>query len=192
MGYRSTNTIFITAAPLEVGPQVADSGTVTVGFSTRATPKKVKALTGRCAVGFGARSGVDAESVGLGFTHVTVTRDYDLADGREPAGTVYFTPSDWLVNSGVIIPAAAVAAALDVNGRIVASLAANTDLATVPAGSYYTVREEIVGQPVRSYRVIVPHAFGALVDLGALAEAYPSTLLGGYGLGGYGTSEYGV
>lgn len=101
------------------------------------------------------------------FTQVTVTRDYDLATGAAPTGTVYFTPSVWLVNT-VTVPAAEVAVALNVAGAISVDLFANTDPATAPAGSYYTVREVIVGQPQRSYRVRVPHDAGSTIDLSTL------------------------
>lgn len=128
----------------------------------------------------------------MAFTQVTVTRDYDLANGVDPYGTVSFTPSAWLVN-GATVPAATVTTPLGVGGKISVALFANTDLATLPAGSYYTVREDVAGQPRRSYRVIVPHNVGSPLDLTALAEAYPSVFTGltGYGLSGYGTSGYG-
>jgi hypothetical protein len=101
------------------------------------------------------------------FTQVTVTRDYDLATGAAPTGTVYFTPSAWLVN-GVTVPPVAVTAALDIDGVITVDLFANTDPATEPSGSYYTVREVIFGQPVRAYRVAIPHDAGPTVDLSTL------------------------
>lgn len=101
------------------------------------------------------------------FTQVTVTRDYDLATGAAPSGVVYFTPSAWLVN-GVTVPPVAVAAALDTVGQITVDLFANTDPATAPAGSYYTVREVIVGQPTRTYRVVIPHNAGSTIDLSTL------------------------
>jgi hypothetical protein len=103
----------------------------------------------------------------VAFTQVTVTRDYDLATGEAPSGTVYFTPSTWLVN-GVTIPPVRVAAALDVAGQISVTLFANTDPATDPAGSYYTVLEVILGQPTRTYRVAVPHDAGSTIDLATL------------------------
>jgi hypothetical protein len=87
-----------------------------------------------------------------------------------------------------------VAAPLDVAGQIRVDLFANTDPATDPAGSYYTVQEVIFGQPTRTYRVIIPHNLGSPLGLALLAEAYPSTLtaLSGYGGGGYGITGYGV
>lgn len=130
------------------------------------TPSSANATAGR-ATGVGAALGPSGSSAGV-FTHVTVTRDYDLGDGSAPTGTVYFTPSDWLVNNGVTVPAAPVAAPLNVAGAISIDLVANTDSATAPAGSYYTVREEIFGQPSRSYRVRVPHDQGSAIDLSTL------------------------
>jgi len=104
------------------------------------------------------------------FTYVTVTRDYDLADGTESAGLVRFTPAVAMVNGGATVVAAPVVARLDVDGHISVSLAANTDATTAPQGNYYTVREEIDGQPIRQYAVIVPHDQGATLDLSSLAQ----------------------
>lgn len=101
------------------------------------------------------------------FTQVTVTRDYDLATGAAPTGTVYFTLSTWLVNT-VTVPPVVVAAPLNEAGQISINLFANTDPATVPANSYYTVREQILGQPQRSYRVRIPHDAGSSLDLSTL------------------------
>jgi hypothetical protein len=104
----------------------------------------------------------------MAFTQVTVTRDYDLATGDAPTGTVYFTPSDWLVNEVTVAPVA-VAAPLNVAGQITIDLFANSDPATVPADSNYLVREVIVGQPTRSYRVVIPHDAGSSLDLSTLS-----------------------
>lgn len=104
----------------------------------------------------------------MAFTTVTITRDYDLATGASPSGRVVFTPSDWLVNSGVVVAAPGIATPLDPDGKISVSLVANTDPATAPTGSYYTVREEILGQPRRSYRVRIPHDAGSAIDLSTL------------------------
>lgn len=131
-------------------------------------------------------------TVPAAFTRIAVTRDYDLATGSAPAGTVSFTPSDWLVNGGVTVPAAPVIAALDADGKIAVTLVANTDPDTVPADSYYTVQEDIAGQPRRQYRLRIPHTLGSSVDLAGFAATYPDNPLTGYGLGGYGTSGYGV
>lgn len=102
----------------------------------------------------------------MAFTHVILTRDYDLATGVAPTGVVSFTPSDWLLNSGVTVVGATVEAPLDIDGKITITVAANTDSGTTPLESSYTVQEDILGQPRRIYRVRVPA--GGSVDLSTL------------------------
>ena len=174
----------IGSAPLEVTPPILQTGSAATGAALSGAAKKVVAVGGRLCVGL--RTARYDQSIAVGFTHVTVTRDYDLATGDAPTGAVYFTPSDWLVNDGVTIPAARVTARLDAQGAITIDLAANTDPDTVPTGSSYTVREEITGQPVRTYQVIIPHDIGSVVDLSGLGGSR------GYGTSGYGTSGYGL
>jgi hypothetical protein len=103
----------------------------------------------------------------MAFTTVTVTRDYDLADGTDPAGTVTFTPTTPMVN-GVTVVAAPVTARLDVDGLLSIQLAANTDPATAPVGTAYLVEESIAGT-TRSYYVTVPHDEGSTINLADLA-----------------------
>jgi len=102
----------------------------------------------------------------LAFTKVTVTGDYDLANGFDPVGTVSFTPSEPMVN-GTTVVAAPVTRSLNIDGVLVIVLAANTDPATTPAGTFYDVAEVINGV-TRSYTVIVPHNAGSTVDLTTL------------------------
>lgn len=186
--WRAQNTALILAGAVEVGLQTPGLGTGAVGLATTSTVKKVAPAGGRTSLGATAwvssarrvaqagratigLSAVSAPSftVSTGtFTHVTVTRDYDLADGSAPTGIVYFTPTEWLLNNGVTLVAAPVGAALDVNGRISISLAANTDPQTTPANSKYVVLEVITGQPERAYTVQVPHNAGPTVDLATL------------------------
>ncbi len=187
--WRGANTRLVLRAPVASGPQqAAQTGTAAVGLGGQGTGKKVAAVNGRCALGLGGAAGSARQAAQTGrgvlgmagwstpdapapagtFTHITVTRDYDLATGAAPTGTVYFTPSGWLRNNTVTLVAAPVGAPLDSIGRVSLSLAANTDPATVPPGSYYTVREEIVGQPDRTYKVAIPHNAGPTVDLSTL------------------------
>jgi hypothetical protein len=79
---------------------------------------------------------------------------------------VTFTPTTPMVN-GVTVVAAAVVARLDVDGLLGIELAANTDPATAPAGSYYLVKE-VIGGATRSYYVQIPHNLGASLDLATL------------------------
>ena len=188
MGYRSTNQIFITSSPVEVGPQAAGRGAAPLGLSAAGVPKKIVAQRGTCALGLGGSNATvrrapqsGTATLGLGalvqndslafsgsFTHVTITRDYRLATNELPVGVVYFTPSAWLVNNRVTVAAAQVAAPVSGEGQITIDLAANTDPGTAPPDSYYLVTEQIVGQPQRRYKVAIPYDQGLSVDLSTL------------------------
>jgi hypothetical protein len=102
----------------------------------------------------------------VAFTVVTLTRDYDFADGADPAGTVSFTPVVPMIN-GVTVVTAKVTARLDLDGLLNVALAANTDPATLPTGSSYLV-EESIGGASRKYYVQVPHDQGSPLDLSTL------------------------
>lgn len=149
----------------EVRQVAGATGRSTMGATAVGAGRKVAAVGGRSVVAAaGMHTAIDTGP----FTHVTVTCDYDLATGAAPSGTVTFTPSAWLVNNGVTVVAAPVAAALDVTGVISIDLAANTDPGTSPTGSHYTVREDIFGQPRRTYQVIIPHDAGSPIELSGL------------------------
>lgn len=105
----------------------------------------------------------------MAFTQVTITQDFNLADGVEPSGTVTFTPVVPMLNGGVVIPAAPVVARLVGDGTISISLAANTDVGTTPAGSAYSVVELINGVR-RAYNIQIPTDQGSTVTLYALAQ----------------------
>jgi hypothetical protein len=149
-------------------------------------------VTGRTAFAVVGRS-TPVAYIGM-FTYVTIICDYDLATGAAPTGKVSFTPSEWMVNTGATVIAAPVQVQLNADGVISVALAANTDPGTTPTGSYYTVEEEIVGQPRRSYKIRIPYNQGGAIDLATLAKLWPNPYVssGGYGTGGYGTSGYGV
>ena len=102
----------------------------------------------------------------MAFTTVTVTRDYNLADGTDPAGTVTFTPTAVMVNGPTVVTAPVVAR-LDVDGLLSIQLAANTDPGTIPTGSYYLV-QELIGGVARSYYVQIRHDAGLSVNLASL------------------------
>ena len=187
--WRGANARLILAAPVEVGPQAAGLGTAAVGLLASGTAKKIVAVNGGvCSLGLGGqlnsvrkvaqigraglglvgRSTETGQTVPGSYTHITITRDYDLATGQAPTGIVYFTASMWLKNNGVTLVPAPVGAALNSLGQISIALAANTDPGTVPAGSWYVVREEIIGQPTRSYKVAIPYNAGPTIDLATL------------------------
>ncbi len=105
----------------------------------------------------------------VSFTTVTLIRDYDLANGAEPAGRVVFTLDAPMVNAGKTVVAVPITVVLDATGSITTPLIANTDPTTTPAAPFtsYHVREEISGA-VRQYYVRIPHDAGPVVDLGTL------------------------
>lgn len=104
----------------------------------------------------------------MAFTTVTVTCDYDLADGTDPAGTVSFTPTVPMIN-GTTVVAAKVTERLNVDGLLTIELAANTDPGTTPTGTAYLV-EETIGGATREYYVTIPHDQGSLIALSSLAS----------------------
>lgn len=105
----------------------------------------------------------------MAFTVVTVTADYDLANGLDPVGQVSFTPSEPMIN-GFTVVAAPVSRALDIDGILLVDLVANTDPGTTtPSGSPATyLVEEAIGGVTRSYAVTIPHAAGPIVVLSSL------------------------
>lgn len=105
----------------------------------------------------------------MAFTTVTVTCDYDLADGRDPNGTVTFTPTAPMVNGPTVV-AAPVTRTLDIDGILSIPLAANSDPSTTPLGTSYLV-EEVVAGVTRRYYVTVPHNAGSTIDLSTLVPA---------------------
>lgn len=186
--WRGANTSLVLSAPVDGGAQAPGLGTAAAGFGARGTQKKIVAQTGRCSVlaqgrGGTVRAVAQTGRVGLGtalsveqsgiisggaFTQITITRDYTLATGEVPVGVVYFTPSEWMVNNGVTVPAAPVSAAVSSEGRIQLDLAANDDVGTTPTDTHYEVREQITGQATRIYKVAVPYDAGSPIDLSTL------------------------
>lgn len=170
------------------GLGVAQSGNGALGFSTHGAAAFIKRISasGSCSMGMSGhvtnkKVAVEMAQVLIGqagtrttppppppFTHVLLTRGYDMADGDAAAGTLYFTPSAWRRNQGITVVGATVSAVLDGEGLLSISLAANNDPATFPPATYYTVREEILGQPSRSYKVVVPFNAGPALDLSTL------------------------
>lgn len=103
----------------------------------------------------------------MAFTYVTITADYDTADGLDPSGTVTFTATAAMVNGGVVNIAAPVSRKVDVDGVLAISLAANTDPGTTPTGSKYTVTEQL-NSIERTYTIQVPHNLGSSLALSSL------------------------
>lgn len=106
----------------------------------------------------------------MAFTVVTITADYDLANGTDPVGAISFTPTKPMVN-GTTVVSAPVARRLNIDGLLLIDVAANTDPATTPDDAVYLV-EESVGGATRNYYVTIPHDAGAVVDLADLDKIF--------------------
>lgn len=108
----------------------------------------------------------------MAFTPITVTRRYLTAELAIPAaGTVRLTPTAPMVNVDTVVAAGRVGS-LDAEGDLTLVVAANNDPGTTPVGVSYEVREDITGQPIRTYYVTVPYdAAGGAVDLSTLASS---------------------
>lgn len=110
----------------------------------------------------------------MAFTDVTVTGTYHTEAGAPASGTVTFTLSEPITNSGVTVAAVPVEATLDASGGLSQVLPANDDTDTAPAGSTYVVIEDITGAPTRTYTIVVPSAAtGGTVTLAELMPGQP-------------------
>jgi hypothetical protein len=87
-------------------------------------------------------------------------------------GRVEFTPVDQMRN-GLTVVSTTVSETLDASGGLSIRLAATTDPATRDVGVTYRVVERIVGQPIRTYYVSVPHDQGATLQLADLPASPP-------------------
>lgn len=114
------------------------------------------------------------------FTRITVQEQYETPTGGPAAGSVEFTPVDQMHNGSLVI-SAPVADTLDASGNLSIDLAATTDPATTPVGVTYRVVERILGQPVRTYYVAVPHDQGEPLQLADL-PSYSSGGAAGFAL----------
>ena len=101
-------------------------------------------------------------------TLVTVTHQWENADGSVPNGSVSFTLNSQSEGAqGVTVDTQPVIAEL-VNGAISQELVANVDQNGDPDGSYYTVVESIVGSVVTQYPITITP--DGPTDLWALRE----------------------
>lgn len=107
----------------------------------------------------------------MAFTEITVTGTFKSPTGSAASGTVTFTLTRPMEQPGVgIVEPTPIVASLSA-GAISQVLYATDDTDTTEAGSvFYSVEEQIVGLPSRSYTINVPHsAADGTVDLSTLA-----------------------
>ena len=110
-------------------------------------------------------------------TTVVVRGTFLTPEGNPSTGTVTFTPSSWLLNSGanVSIPNSAVSKTLGTAGDFTVTLPITDDTDLSPANWVYSVSEVVDGVS-QSYNVLIPGtvAAGGTVFLADLAPAAPA------------------
>jgi hypothetical protein len=119
------------------------------------------------------------------FTTVTITHDFDLADGT--LGTVTFEPVEPMHN-GTRTVSAVKRAVLSSGGALSKAVEATTDPGTSPPGVPYRIVVRMTGQPSRTYYARVPHNQGSPIDLAVLL-AWNTGTVGGTGGGGAGGGD---
>lgn len=103
----------------------------------------------------------------MAFSTVTVSHSF----GASATGTLTFRLSEPITNGTETQVPEEIVAALDA-GNLSVTLVANDDLATTPAGTNYTVTQNITGAPIMDYAISVPSA-NPTVDLGTLMPSTP-------------------
>lgn len=106
----------------------------------------------------------------MAFTLVPVTHKFLNPDGSAASGTVRFSLSERMTNSGEsIMPAEPITATLDGTGSINQPVPANDDSGTSPAATHWDVTIAITGARSEEYAIVVSSANGTNpVDLGTL------------------------
>jgi hypothetical protein len=112
-------------------------------------------------------------------TTLVVRGTYLTPEGQPSTGSVTFTPSRWLNNSGadIAIPNSTVTATLGTAGEFELTLPVTDDLDLQPANWFYTVTELVDGVS-QSYDLLLPGTAGAggtvyLADLAPAVELGP-------------------
>jgi hypothetical protein len=112
-------------------------------------------------------------------TTVTVLGTFLTPEGDPSTGTVSFTPSAWLLNSGanIAIPNSSVTKTLGTAGNFSALLPITDDPDLSPSGWIYSVSEVVDGVS-QSYNIAIPGTIAAggtvfLADLAPVAPAGP-------------------
>ena len=112
-------------------------------------------------------------------TTLVVIGTFLTPEGNPSTGTITFTPSRWLTNSGanVALPNSGVTKTLGTAGDFQVTLPVTDDADLQPANWYYTVSEVVDGVS-QSYALLLPGTAGAngtvyLADLAPAGELGP-------------------
>ena len=112
-------------------------------------------------------------------TTLVVLGTFLTPEGNPSTGTITFTPSRWLTNSGadVAIPNSSVTKTLGTAGNFSVTLPVTDDADLQPGNWFYTVSEVIDGVS-QSYDILLPGTAGVggtvyLADIGPAAQLGP-------------------
>ena len=103
----------------------------------------------------------------MSFTTRELTHTFQNADGTAASGSLTFTLTQRMTNSGTTLIPADLTANLDASGNLAQTLTCNNDAATVPTGAQWRVDFRILGAQNESFFISVPSGGGSL-DLGSL------------------------
>lgn len=98
----------------------------------------------------------------MSFTPVTITGQWQEADGSPSSGVLYATPSTVLTNDGEEQSADPIRGVLDETGSLVTwsgdpfIINATEDADTLPAEAFYTFTLKLYGQDMVEFNAIVP------------------------------------
>ena len=104
----------------------------------------------------------------MAFTTVTLTGTFKDAAGVAQAGTLTFTLTAGVANSGQTVAPSPITVTLNGSGAFSQSLIATDDAGTTPQGVQYGVTEQISGAQPRDYFITISAANAPTVDLSAL------------------------
>ena len=103
----------------------------------------------------------------MSFTSASVTHTFENADGTPASGTIEFSLTKRIANSGTSIAPNSFSYSLNSSGQLNAVLTSNLDAATVPQDSQWRVDFRVLGTSLETDFIIVPSG-GGTFDLGAL------------------------
>lgn len=104
----------------------------------------------------------------MSFTTVTITHQFQNADGSPAIGEVEFSLTKGMTNSGLTILPIAVTADLDGEGNLSQTLVSNLDAGTNPQDSYWRVDLRLTGIEPQTYFIQVPVGSGTVGLTGEL------------------------
>lgn len=100
----------------------------------------------------------------MAFTLITITGQFEQADGTPAQGSVTATCSRALTNGALQVADSPEVGHLNSEGKLVNAadeafkLAANDDAATEPTGTFYEFVVAVGNAPTRTFTAVVPHA----------------------------------